>query len=65
MIVDKIKKRNISQVKKRNSLDIPVGKWIKCEKCKEIIYKEELQDTLGICPVCGHHFRLHINKRLD
>ena len=41
MIVDKIKKRenkNISN--KKSNIDIPIGKWIKCDKCKEIIYKE-------------------------
>ena len=65
MIIDKIKKRQSIQSNKRNNIDIPVGKWIKCENCKNIIYKEELQDNQSICPHCGHYFRLHINKRLE
>ena len=66
MIVDKIKKREINQqVNKKSNIDIPVGKWIKCDKCKEIIYKEKLRDNLNICPNCGHYFRMHINKRLE
>ena len=47
MIVDKIKKRenkNISN--KKSNIDIPIGKWIKCDKCKEIIYKETLKDLI-------------------
>ncbi len=65
MIVDKIKKREPSIKKKKVNIDIPVGKWIKCEKCNEIIYKDELRKNLSICPNCGHYFRMHINKRLE
>ena len=66
MIVDKIKKRenkNISN--KKSNIDIPIGKWIKCDKCKEIIYKETLKENYDICPICGHYFRMHIGRRLN
>ena len=65
MIVDKIKKREPSRKKKTNIVDVPIGKWVKCEDCKEIIYKETLQNNLNICPYCGHYFRVHINRRLE
>lgn len=65
MIVDKIKKRNLPEKNKKTKIDIPVGKWAKCEKCKEIIYKETLRENLSVCPNCGHYFRIHINKRLE
>lgn len=65
MIVDKIKKRGSSAKNKKSNIDIPVGKWVKCDECKEIIYKETLRDNLSICPNCGHYFRMHINKRLE
>lgn len=65
MIVDKIKKRESSVKKKQNNVDVPIGKWVKCDKCKEIIYKEVLQNNLNICPHCGHYFRVHINRRLE
>ena len=64
MIVDKIKKRNLPEKNKEVPIDIPVGKWAKCEKCKEIIYKETMRENLSICPNCGHYFRMHINRRL-
>ncbi len=64
MIIDKIKKRQLVQSSKKASIDIPIGKWIKCDECKNIIYKEELHDNLNICPNCGNYFRLHINRRL-
>lgn len=65
MIVDKIKKREPSIKKNKNTVDVPVGKWVKCDNCKEIIYKEVLQSNLNICPHCGHYFRVHINRRLE
>ncbi|MGN1269662.1 MAG: acetyl-CoA carboxylase, carboxyltransferase subunit beta [Clostridia bacterium] len=66
MIIDKIKKRETVNVKnKKPNIDIPVGKWIKCDNCKEIIYKEAIRENLNICPNCGQYFRMHIGKRLE
>lgn len=65
MIVDKIKKRAPSAKVGKNRVDIPIGKWVKCDKCKEIIYKEDIRHNLSICPNCGAYFRMHINKRIE
>ena len=65
MIVDKIKKREIPVNKKTSRVDIPIGKWIKCEKCKEILYKDDVRKNLNICPNCGHYFRMHVERRLE
>ena len=45
MIVDKIKKRESKNIRPSNKVDIQVGKWVKCDKCKEIIYKVNLKDN--------------------
>ena len=66
MIVDKIKKRETTATtNKKNNVDIPIGKWIKCDNCKEILYKDTVRENLNICPNCGHYFRMHIGKRLE
>ena len=65
MIVDKIKKREIKNVKSTNPVDIPIGKWVKCDKCKEIMYKEAMQENFSVCPNCGHHFRLSSRRRIS
>ena len=66
MVVDKIKKRETKNVNnKKSKIDIPIGKWVKCEACKEIIYKDFVRENLSICPNCGHYFRMHIGKRLE
>lgn len=66
MIVDKIKKRETKNIiNKKTNIDIPVGKWVKCDFCKEILYKEIVRNNLNICPNCNHYFRMHIDRRLE
>ncbi len=65
MIVDKIKKRAPTAKRKENKVDIQIGKWVKCDKCQEIIYKETVRNNYNICPNCGAYFRMHIGKRLE
>jgi len=40
------------------------GLWLKCEGCRQIIWKKALDDNLQICAKCGHHFRLDAVTRL-
>ena len=42
-----------------------MGKWVKCENCKEILYKEDLHKNYSICPNCGAHFRLSSRRRIE
>lgn len=65
MIVDKIKKREIKNIRPNNKVDIPVGKWIKCDGCKEILYKENVKENNSICPLCGYSFRLSSRRRVE
>src|SRR5438874_1687044 len=41
------------------------GLWIKCDECGEIIYKQEVERNLEVCPKCGEHFELPVRRRLD
>ena len=65
MIVDKIKKREHGIKNKESKMDIPIGKWLKCDKCKEIVYKDDVRSNMNICPNCGNYFRMHIGKRIE
>jgi len=38
--------------------EIPDGLWIKCERCGEIFYRKDLEDSLWVCKSCGYHFRI-------
>ena len=68
MVIDKIKKRieyEEDSTEKEHRSDIPVGMWVKCSKCKEILYKDDLHKNYSICPNCGNHFRLSSRRRVD
>ncbi|HMK48897.1 MAG TPA: acetyl-CoA carboxylase, carboxyltransferase subunit beta [Thermodesulfovibrionales bacterium] len=43
---------------------IPEGLWVKCDGCKEIVYKKEIEKNLKICPKCNYHFRISAQERL-
>ncbi len=68
MVIDKIKKRielEEDDSGKEHRSDIPVGMWVKCTNCKEILYKDYLHENFSICPNCGNHFRLSSRRRID
>ena len=68
MVIDKIKKRieyEDDGTEKEHRSDIPVGMWVKCSNCKEILYKDDLHKNYSICPNCGNHFRLSSRRRVD
>jgi acetyl-CoA carboxylase carboxyl transferase subunit beta len=41
------------------------GLWIKCNSCRAIIWKKDLEANWEVCPKCDHHFRLDARRRLD
>ncbi len=44
---------------------IPEGLWIKCDECKEIVYRKEVEQNLSVCPKCGYHFRIDARERFQ
>jgi acetyl-CoA carboxylase carboxyl transferase subunit beta len=44
---------------------IPEGLWIKCDDCKEIVYRKEVEQNLSVCPKCGYHFRIDARERFQ
>ncbi|HXY13258.1 MAG TPA: acetyl-CoA carboxylase, carboxyltransferase subunit beta [Terriglobales bacterium] len=40
------------------------GLWVKCDECRQIIWKKDLEDNLNVCPKCGRHFRIDARTRL-
>ena len=41
------------------------GLWMKCEACRAIIWKKDLEANWEVCPKCEHHFRLNSRRRLE
>ena len=40
------------------------GLWVKCENCRQIIWKKDLEENLNVCPKCDKHFRIDARARL-
>jgi acetyl-CoA carboxylase carboxyl transferase subunit beta len=55
---------------KRESVDsdgpvVPDGLWVKCVKCKDLVYSKDFERWFRVCPKCDHHARLSARQRLD
>jgi acetyl-CoA carboxylase carboxyl transferase subunit beta len=51
-------------LKTDKKVKIPEGLWVKCDNCKEIIYRKEINKNLKVCPKCNYHFRISAKERL-
>ena len=57
----------------RKSIDSPAedrrvlteGLWIKCDGCREPVWKKDLEANGNLCPKCGFHYRITAYERLD
>lgn len=50
--------------KSTKKIKIPEGLWVKCDSCKEIIYRKEIERNLKVCPKCNYHFRISAWERM-
>ena len=57
-------KKNYSTIKVRKR-EMPDGLWLKCPGCAEIVFKQELEANLQVCPKCGYHFQMNRNARIN
>ena len=48
-----------------SSKRVPEGLWVKCPSCESVLYKEDLQATLNVCPKCDHHMRINARARIE
>ncbi len=45
--------------------DVPENLWHKCPSCEGMIFHQDLERGLHVCPHCGHHLRIGATRRLD
>jgi acetyl-CoA carboxylase carboxyl transferase subunit beta len=41
------------------------GLWVKCESCRQVIWKKDLGENFNVCPKCDKHFRIDARTRLS
>jgi acetyl-CoA carboxylase carboxyl transferase subunit beta len=56
-------KKEKNKISKR--VKVPEGLWVKCNSCKEIIYRKEVERNLKVCPKCNYHFRISARERIS
>jgi acetyl-CoA carboxylase carboxyl transferase subunit beta len=40
------------------------GLWVKCDGCRQIIFRQDLEDNGRVCPKCSFHFRIDARERM-
>jgi len=58
------KEKTPKQPQADRRLKMPEGLWVKCEACKEMVYKKEVLRNANVCPKCNYHFRIGGRERL-
>lgn len=38
--------------------------WVRCPGCREVVYKNLLEETFQVCPHCSYHLRLGAEERI-
>jgi acetyl-CoA carboxylase carboxyl transferase subunit beta len=41
------------------------GLWLKCNHCREIVYRKEVDRNNKVCPKCDYHFPISVMERLS
>lgn len=59
--IQKILPRTQSSIKS----NVPEGVWTKCTECNAMLYKQELERQLNVCPKCDNHMRIGARARID
>ena len=40
------------------------GLWVKCDGCRQVIWKKDLDQNFNVCPKCERHFRIDARTRI-
>ena len=59
------KEKTPKQPQTDRRLKMPEGLWVKCDACKEMVYKKEVLRNINVCPKCNYHFRISPRERLE
>ena len=54
-------RRQSEKIKTLDKKEIAEGLWLKCPRCREVVYRKMLEDNHYMCTSCTHHFRISSN----
>lgn len=59
------KKGTDPEPKESRRVRVPEGLWVKCNSCREIIYRKELEKNAKVCPKCDYHFPISVREKIS
>ncbi len=63
--IDKLLPPSIQHTDPAQRKTVPEGLWIKCPSCEAVLYRNDLESNMHVCPKCDHHMRINARQRLD
>lgn len=59
------KKQKASESESPKRSKIAEGMWLKCNHCREIVYRKEVDRNNKVCPKCDYHFPISVMERIS
>ena len=59
------KKQKSSESESPKRSKIAEGMWLKCNHCREIVYRKEVDRNNKVCPKCDYHFPISVMERIS
>ncbi len=59
------KERSAQEDEDRKKVKVPEGLWLKCNHCRAIVYRKEVERSAKVCPKCEYHFPISVEDRID
>ena len=59
------KERSVREEGEGKKVKVPEGLWLKCNHCRAIIYRKEVERGTKVCPKCEYHFPISVEDRID
>jgi acetyl-CoA carboxylase carboxyl transferase subunit beta len=44
---------------------VPERVWMRCDACQAMLFRKQVEQNLGVCPECNHHFPLSAVERIS
>jgi acetyl-CoA carboxylase carboxyl transferase subunit beta len=58
------KKQKTAEPEAPKRSKISEGMWLKCNHCREIVYRKEVERNNKVCPKCDYHFPISVMERI-
>lgn len=58
-------KKGKTEDRASQTLKVAEGMWLKCNHCREIVYRKEVDRNSKVCPKCDYHFPISVIERIN